>query len=264
LADKKITELPASGSSLLDTDVFPFAANVETSPETRKISALSLKYYFSDALSSWYPDSETWVYLSSSAMVITGDFTSIFKRGTKVRWTQSSTVKYGALSIDSTYSAPYTYLNIIVNTDYVVTNNTITNPGYSYASPPDFPSYFNYTTTWGGSVSNPSLGNGTIASRYTINGKMISVFINLNMGSSTNFGSGVYSWTLPATCYQMLMGSAVELDSGNAYHVGTTTLGGSSSVFGAISENGPSMWSNTVPQTWDIADWMQLSVHYLI
>jgi hypothetical protein len=43
LADKKITELPVSGSSLLDTDVFPLSVNVATSPETRKIAKSDLR-----------------------------------------------------------------------------------------------------------------------------------------------------------------------------------------------------------------------------
>lgn len=54
-----------------------------------------------------------------------------------------------------------------------------------------------YTPTWTGSITNPSIGNGTLAGRYLRLGKTIHVSIEIEAGSSTTFGSGNYSVSLP-------------------------------------------------------------------
>lgn len=55
-----------------------------------------------------------------------------------------------------------------------------------------------YTPSWTGSGSNPSIGNGTIAGRRILAGKLCIFEIQILMGSTTSYGSGNYSLTLPA------------------------------------------------------------------
>jgi len=58
-----------------------------------------------------------------------------------------------------------------------------------------------YSPTWaidsGG--TNPSIGNGSLTGRYMQAGKLVMFTITLVAGSTTTWGSGVYTWTYPVT-----------------------------------------------------------------
>lgn len=54
-----------------------------------------------------------------------------------------------------------------------------------------------YTPTWTAATTNPTIGNGTIAGRYMAAGKYITFEIQIVMGSTTTYGAGAYSLTLP-------------------------------------------------------------------
>jgi len=56
-----------------------------------------------------------------------------------------------------------------------------------------------YTPVWSTSGTAPAIGNGTITGRYAILGKVIVCHINLIAGSTTTFGTGTQSFTLPFT-----------------------------------------------------------------
>lgn len=55
-----------------------------------------------------------------------------------------------------------------------------------------------YTPTWTGSVSNPAIGNGTLTGRYRRRGTSLNLRISVIPGSTTTFGSGVYTLGLPS------------------------------------------------------------------
>lgn len=50
---------------------------------------------------------------SNTTITVAGDQTAIFKKGMIVRWLESSVVKWGMVSIPSTYSSPNTTISII-------------------------------------------------------------------------------------------------------------------------------------------------------
>jgi hypothetical protein len=54
-----------------------------------------------------------------------------------------------------------------------------------------------YTPAWTSSGTAPALGNGTIVGYYAKVGRLVTVKIEMNSGSTTTFGSGYYSWSLP-------------------------------------------------------------------
>ncbi|MEV0183803.1 hypothetical protein AB0I54_31645 [Streptomyces sp. NPDC050625] len=60
-----------------------------------------------------------------------------------------------------------------------------------------FAAWTPYTPTWTGSTTNPVLGNGNMVGRYMKFGRTVLCEINLTTGSTTTYGSGNYSWTLP-------------------------------------------------------------------
>ena len=51
--------------------------------------------------------------------------------------------------------------------------------------------------TWGAVTTNPAIGNGTIVGAYTQIQKLVYFRIAITAGSTTTFGSGAYTLTLP-------------------------------------------------------------------
>ncbi|MEU9793838.1 hypothetical protein AB0E27_24955 [Streptomyces sparsogenes] len=62
-----------------------------------------------------------------------------------------------------------------------------------------FAAWTTYTPTWTASTTNPVLGNGTLIGRYLKVGRTVTCHINLITGSTTTYGSGIYSFSLPFT-----------------------------------------------------------------
>lgn len=54
-----------------------------------------------------------------------------------------------------------------------------------------------YTPTWTASGSSPSYGNADIRAAYRVNGRICSGWVQITFGTSSNFGSGQYSFSLP-------------------------------------------------------------------
>lgn len=86
-------------------------------------------------------------------------------------------------------------------------------------------SWTTYTPTWTGASVNPAIGNGTLTGRYMKIGKMVFFSIVMIAGSSTTFGTGAWSFALPATISSSAptrypIGTAEILDSGVAAYLG--------------------------------------------
>lgn len=62
-----------------------------------------------------------------------------------------------------------------------------------------FAAWTTYTPTWTSTGTAPALGNGTLTGRYMKIGRTVIVQINLVAGSTTTFGTGNYSFSLPVT-----------------------------------------------------------------
>jgi hypothetical protein len=121
-----------------------------------------------------------------------------------------------------------------------------------------------FQPTWTGSISNPSLGNGTLTGEFFISNGMCQVTINLIAGSTTTFGSGVWSFTLPVTSRSLYVqrGSALALDAGTLYYAGTADASGA--VVQATFDQTNTQAQSTVPFTWANGDSLTLTVSYPI
>lgn len=121
-----------------------------------------------------------------------------------------------------------------------------------------------YTPTWTGSVTNPAIGNGTITGRYRRHGKTVTATINITTGSTTTYGSGFWSFTLPVTADTTVspIGSAQMLDAstGTVYtgHVIHTT----STTMVVYSHNTTAAVGQATPQTWAVNDTLRLTLTY--
>lgn len=72
-----------------------------------------------------------------------------------------------------------------------------------------------YTPTWSAVTTDPVIGNGSILGKYIQIGKLVIAQIAIQTGSTTTYGSGVYSFSLPVTSVNPLVSSFV---------VGTATI----------------------------------------
>ncbi|MFI8294430.1 hypothetical protein ACIGCZ_00635 [Streptomyces nigra] len=60
-----------------------------------------------------------------------------------------------------------------------------------------FAAWTSYTPTWTSSGTAPALGNGTILGRYMKIGRTVICHINMTTGSTSTYGTGNYSFSLP-------------------------------------------------------------------
>lgn len=74
-----------------------------------------------------------------------------------------------------------------------------------------------YTPVWSASTP-PSIGNGTISARFTRTGRTVTVSGRIQMGSTTTYGSGIWTVSLPipAAVGTIGAGAAVLYRSGTA------------------------------------------------
>ena len=121
-------------------------------------------------------------------------------------------------------------------------------PGAESTSPP----------TWTG--GSPAIGDGTLTGRYIALGSLCFFRIYLVAGSSTTFGSGGWSFTLPtgftssATSRQVVV--AQVLDSGTSIRwSGAGVVTESATTIAAINvADGGTAVSSSAPMTWAAGD----------
>lgn len=92
------------------------------------------------------------------------------------------------------------YLNPAVGDQAVLTQNSMRNwvaVGRTASSTAS--GWVAYTPSWMASTTNPTIGNGSILGRYQKLGRTVIYDVTVSAGSTTTFGSGTYSFSLPFT-----------------------------------------------------------------
>ena len=120
-----------------------------------------------------------------------------------------------------------------------------------------------YTPTWAGSGSNPAIGDGTLVGRYARAGNEVTVTITMTAGSTTTFGSGDWTFSLPYPAAAQAAGSCYILDAGTGYFDGTALVGTNSSSV-AIYRNGTAtLVGAAVPMAWAQNDAITVTLTYI-
>lgn len=117
-----------------------------------------------------------------------------------------------------------------------------------------FDAWTSYTPTWTAATTNPVLNNGVMVGKYLKIGRKCIVDIRLQMGSTTTYGSGVYSFSVPFAAATTIdyLGSA-RLAAADVW-TGQTVLSGGASAFNCVfptsaTDSRAATMSPTVPQT---------------
>lgn len=97
----------------------------------------------------------------------------------------------------------------------------------------------NFNPLWTSQGGAPSIGNGTLVGRYRVVGRRCDVLVRLERGSTTNIGTGEYSWTLPvnSTSYRYITGSGVVSVTGSS--TGSIPVGVIGLSASTVGINGP-------------------------
>lgn len=199
-----------------------------------------------DIEAGWVPANETWTYASATTITVPTGATNKYRVGDKIRLKQGGSYKYFSITVVAA-----TLLTVTGGTDYTVANSAITDNYFSHQENPfGFPYWFNFTSTWATSGTPPSLGNGALTGKFRLDGKWATVIINWSAGSTTTFGTGIWSFTLPFSGAASSAFNVKADDSGTApYAMGAFT---SAALVYPIYQN--TYVQNTAPFTWATND----------
>lgn len=156
---------------------------------------------------------------SLGKFTISGDYSAVFTKGTRVKWTQT-TVKYGTV-LYSSHSGGTTTVSISINSDYTITNAAISANYYSYLDGPrDWPEWFNFSPGQIGFSAKPT----NTVYRYSLHGKKMALQLRQTPAGTSNATSFVMGLpVMAATVTNMAwMSSSCIVDDNS---IGLTTPG---------------------------------------
>lgn len=122
-----------------------------------------------------------------------------------------------------------------------------------------------YTPVWGSTGTAPTIGNGSLSGRYKLLGKSCTAVFEQVNGTTTTFGSGTYSWTVPFTSANPGGTSAnfnwhgAARGHGAAWYAGTVGVLKNGNIARIYSHVAATEWSPTEPTTWTAANTRYLS-----
>lgn len=125
-----------------------------------------------------------------------------------------------------------------------------------------------FVPTWTATTVNPTIGNGSLTSRWMRVGRMITWAGTLSAGTTTNGGTGVWSMSLPVAAASngvVVTGSANYFNQGDNDYVGVCQISSGASTasfsvktstnsqsFGSVSNTVPVGTSSTTNLRWSI------------
>lgn len=160
-------------------------------------------------------------------------------------------------------SAPAATDNVILIGRFAATLSagagyTWTVPTFTNANLIQRPVYFtrqlSYTPTWASSGTAVALGNGTLTGTYQVRDHEVMCEVSQVNGSTTTYGTGFYTWTMPFTLATYYPMPCSALDSGTAYYTGTTYDIGANNLIHVVTSGNASPWGQTLPITWATGD----------
>ncbi|MFJ9318241.1 hypothetical protein [Streptomyces globisporus] len=130
-----------------------------------------------------------------------------------------------------------------------------------------FDAWTPYTPTWSGATTNPVIGNGTLVGRHMKIGRSCKLRIEMLAGSTTTYGSGGWSLSLPfaAAAGGAQIGIAHTHQSQRIQGAFTIAPGASVGLAFFPTTGAPALlsWvSSTVPVTWASGGRLSIYVEY--
>ena len=262
------TTLDSSTGSAINFNAGTVRVYGVAAPE--KVNGNSSRLDVLEAYTDWHsPNNDTaWTYASATTFTVAGvDVTGEFPIGSKISMT-NGTAKYFYV-VAASFSTDTT-ITVTGGSDYTLANTTISDNLISTVeNPSGFPQWFNYTVT----LSNITIGNGTLSSKFCINGRLATVKNSLTFGSTTSVtGTGV-SFSTPVAMTSVNnfdpLGTVTLFDSGTTAYNGTVVTG-STTVVLPYAINSSTTYAareritGSIPFTWTTSDIIGMQYSYEI
>lgn len=153
----------------------------------------------------WIPAGETWTRTGNFTFTVTGDQTSKYRKGARVRYKDGGSFEYGTV-LSSAFGA-VTTVTLFTNTNYTMAAATITENSVSYSqNPVGYPQMFDWTPTHSrGAVNYTNLPTTNYA-KFAVSNSVV-WFEEAHTQAGTPGGSGQQLFTLPSTPARLTMGS---------------------------------------------------------
>jgi len=140
-------------------------------------------------------------------------------------------------------------------------------PGQGPLILPVIPNWQDFTTVWSSS-SPPAIGNGSITGKYIRIGDLVIFQGRIEAGSTTTFGSGQYSCTLPLPRDNTVSNQAIgngwvrNVSPAADYHFFCYSTNTTTFVFRGLIEGASSLWDFDSPFTLADGDWATWTLMY--
>lgn len=128
-----------------------------------------------------------------------------------------------------------------------------------------------WTPVWTAATTNPSIGDGTLVGKYCVIGNTVHLIIGLVCGSTTTFGSGAWSFSLPfpvkaqTDINQTFIGQVIARDASPAenylHFCRVTRYAKVINAFFNVSSSS-TIITDTSPFTWAESDQLFLQLTY--
>jgi hypothetical protein len=145
--------------------------------------------------------------------------------------------------------------------DVMASGNIQLNSGSEYLFINNYYDNKFYGITWAGSVTNPSIGNGSLFTTFSRNGRQVTINVKLTIGSTTTLGSGSWLFSLPFTAINdnvFYLGTSVQELSAATYVQASRVVQGASNV----DFIGPTGVGSAFPGVWSTGDRLTATVTY--
>lgn len=171
----------------------------------------------------------------------------------------------GSITVAANAARCRVYSNTLIDGGTITDSSTI---GSSNANVLDEGELLN-SVTWEGTTTDPVIGNGVLTSSIIRKGRMVTVSINVTMGTTTTFGTGTYFFQLPAAytnlvAIQSAMGQALFQDTGTTFRVGASRINTGQNTIQMFTEGGTNVVGPAIPFTWQQTDVMWVTISYYI
>jgi hypothetical protein len=138
----------------------------------------------------WVAADETLTYASATTFTCSAALAGVLGAGDKIKLTQTTAKYFYVVSISGTT------ITVTGGSDYSLANAAITLPYYSHeANPVGFPAEFNYAPTY----ANITVNNGTVTAKFTMDGKVVTVYWSLLVGNTPTVIGDNATVSLPIT-----------------------------------------------------------------
>lgn len=196
---KKITRENLLGSAPIKNDTI----SEKTSEAGVTVDGLLIKDGRIVGWDGWSLITATWTRIGNHAFTTTGNTTTTYRKGTKVRYKDGGAYEYGTV-ISSSYADPITTVTLATTTDYAMAEATITDTYISYINDPEgFPPFFNFTpvVSFAGGAGNVEPTFSSKAATFKTAGNLM--YINIrwlnSSGGTAGAGSGILLLSSPGT-----------------------------------------------------------------